>query len=170
MQRLICAAIVIALVSTSLAGAQESGEKKLSRADLEKKLEKTLSGSVMIGHFTVTGDEPGVSPKEERYTLKRVKKLEGDNWLFEARIQYGDHDRTLPLTLPVVWAGDTPVITLTKLLVPGFGTFTARVLIYDDQYAGTWSGGDHGGQLFGRIVRGEDAKNLESETGKQAEE
>ena len=166
MQRLIWAATVLALISPSVTGAQESGEKKLNRLDLERKLEQTLSGSIMVGHFTVTGDKPGVSPKEERYTLKRVKKLEGDNWLFEARIQYGEHDRTLPLTLPVLWAGDTPVITLTKLPVPGFGTFTARVLIYDDQYAGTWSGGDHGGQLFGRIVRGEDAKNVESETKK----
>jgi hypothetical protein len=169
MQRLIWAAAAIALMSPSVCGAQESGEKKVSRADLERKLEQTLSGSVMIGHFTVTGDKPGVSPKEERYTLKRVKKLEGDNWLFEARIQYGEHDRTLPLTLPVLWAGDTPVITLTKLPVPGFGTFTARVLIYDDQYAGTWSGGDHGGQLFGRIVRGDDANSQESATEKPAE-
>jgi hypothetical protein len=27
------------------------------------------------------------------------------------------------------------------------------VLIFGDQYAGTWSGGDHGGHLFGRIEK-----------------
>jgi hypothetical protein len=26
-------------------------------------------------------------------------------------------------------------------------------VIFGDQYAGTWDGGDHGGHLFGRIVR-----------------
>ena len=34
-----------------------------------------------------------------------------------------------------------------------FGKFTCRVLVYRDQYAGTWSGGDHGGHLFGRVVK-----------------
>jgi hypothetical protein len=33
--------------------------------------------------------------------------------------------------------------------------FTARVVIYKGQYAGTWSGTKgHGGQLFGNIVKG----------------
>jgi hypothetical protein len=57
----------------------------------------------------------------------------------------------------VVWAGDTPVITLDKMPIPGFGTFTCRVMIFGDQYAGTWDGGDHGGHLFGKIVPAEDA-------------
>jgi hypothetical protein len=50
------------------------------------------------------------------------------------------------------WAGDRPVITLTDLSIPGVGTYTARVLLYSDQYAGTWSGGTHGGQVFGKII------------------
>jgi hypothetical protein len=33
------------------------------------------------------------------------------------------------------------------------GTYTARVMIYRDRYAGTWSGGNHEGQLWGRIER-----------------
>src|SRR5207253_645672 len=92
------------------------------------------------------------------YTIKQAKKLPGDYWLIEARIQYGNHDATLPLPLKILWAGDTPVITLTDFPVPGFGTFTARVLIYDNQYAGTWSGAGHGGQLFGKVVRASEEK------------
>ena len=42
-----------------------------------------------------------------------------------------------------------PLITLTDLAIPGMGTYTARVILYRDQYAGTWSGKDHGGQIFG---------------------
>ena len=57
------------------------------------------------------------------------------------------------------WAGDTPVISLTDASVPGLGTFSARVLFYEDRYAGTWSHGDVGGNQFGRIVRaGEEAQ------------
>ena len=33
------------------------------------------------------------------------------------------------------------------------GSFTARVLIYGDAYAGTWGDASHGGKLFGKIVR-----------------
>jgi hypothetical protein len=130
--------------------------KPLDRAELEKRFEETMSGATLIGTFTVTGQEDK-KLHEEKYTLNRVRKIEGDKWEFVSRIQYGGHDLTVPLTLDVKWAGDTPVITLTDLPVPGFGTFTARVLIFRDEYAGTWNGGDHGGHLFGRILKKGDA-------------
>jgi hypothetical protein len=33
----------------------------------------------------------------------------------------------------IKWAGDTPVITLTDLSIPGMGTYTARAILYNDQ-------------------------------------
>ena len=51
------------------------------------------------------------------------------------------------------WAGDTPVISVTNVAFPGLGTYSARVVIYGDSYAGTWDGKDHGGQMFGKIVK-----------------
>jgi hypothetical protein len=108
-----------------------------------------------VGHFTDRTREGGKLPREEKYTLGKVSKLDGDTWLFQARIQYGGHDVTLPLPLRVVWSGDTPVITLDKVAIPGFGTFTCRVMIFADQYAGMWDGANHGGLLFGKIVREE---------------
>jgi hypothetical protein len=33
------------------------------------------------------------------------------------------------------------------------GTYTARVVVYRGQYAGTWSGRNGGGKRFGRIVK-----------------
>ena len=62
---------------------------------------------------------------------------------------------TLPLTLPIRWAGDTPVICVDKLGIPGLGVYTARVMIYADHYAGFWSGANHGGHLFGIIKKAE---------------
>jgi hypothetical protein len=132
-----------------------SGEsaKTSSQAELEKKFQETLSGATFQGHFTNNRDEKGSSPKEDKYTIQSATKMQGDIWLFTSRIQYGTHDITLPLPLRVVWAGDTPVITLDKVPVPGMGSFTARVMIFDNQYAGMWDGGDHGGLLYGKIVK-----------------
>ena len=119
-------------------------------AALEEHFQQSLSGATLVGHFTV-GDQKNL--REEKYTITKVSKIPGGLWLFQVRIQYGKRDVTLPLPLNVQWAGDTPVITLTDLSIPNLGTYTARVLIYRDQYAGTWSGGDVGGQMFGRLVR-----------------
>ena len=119
-------------------------------AALEEHFRQSLSGATLVGHFTV-GDQKDL--REEKYTITKVSKIPGGLWLFQVRIQYGNRDVTLPLPLKVEWAGDTPVITLTDLSIPNLGTYTARVLIYRDQYAGTWSGGDVGGQMFGRLVR-----------------
>jgi len=52
----------------------------------------------------------------------------------------------------VKWAGDTPVITLDNVGIPGGNSYSARVLIYNKTYAGTWSGGDHAGLLNGVIT------------------
>ena len=56
------------------------------------------------------------------------------------------------------------MITLTDFTVPGLGTFSARVLIYRNKYAGTWSHGDVGGHLFGTIE-----KNAKKADPKQAD-
>ena len=122
------------------------------QADRFAKLEKTLTGVTLVGHSTMTGgDETKLEP--ERYELKSVQHVGDDQWLFTARIRYGDHDVNLPLKLPVRWAGDTPVITVDNVGIPGLGTYTARVMIYAEHYAGFWSGDDHGGHLFGVIER-----------------
>jgi len=114
------------------------------------KFEQALTGVALVGHSTMTGgDETKLEP--ERYELQSVKHVGDDQWLFTARITYGDHDVTVPLTLPVRWAGDTPVITVDNIGIPGLGTYTARVMIYADHNSGFWSGGVHGGHLFGEI-------------------
>jgi hypothetical protein len=77
-----------------------------------------LSGATLEGQFTVTGKP---DRHEERYRIEKVSKLGGDTWLFQAQIQYGSHNVTVPIPLTVKWAGDTPVITLTDLAIPGLG-------------------------------------------------
>ena len=146
---LVCAVLLF----TCTGALAESPELVARQAALEKKFEETLTNAVLVGTFTMKGEQNKGKLHEERYVISSVKKQQDEFWLFNARIQYGKHDVTLPLLFEVKWAGDTPVITLDKMKIPGFGTFTARVLIYDNQYVGTWDGGDHGGQMFGRIER-----------------
>jgi pyruvate/2-oxoglutarate dehydrogenase complex dihydrolipoamide acyltransferase (E2) component len=131
--------------------------------EAEKRFAEMLTKATLIGQFTNTADPKAAvaGPREERYTISSVRKLFGDRWLINARIQYGGKDVTVPMVLPVKFADDTPMISLTDLTIPGLGTYTARVLFYRDHYAGTWSGGKHGGHLWGRIERPAAPENAE---------
>ncbi len=149
MKRHAIALLVGLLTFAPLAVAEEAP----SQEQLEKKLAETLTDATLVGQFTVVGRNDDKPLAQDRYSLGTVKKLKDDLWSFEARIQYGENDVKLTLALPVKWAGDTPVISVSNVAFPGLGTYTARVVIYGDQYAGTWSGSDHGGQMFGKIVK-----------------
>lgn len=140
------------LVLTVRAESPAESPPVAKQEDRFAKLEKALTGVTLLGHSTTTGGkETKLEP--DRYDLQSVKHLGDDRWLFTARIRYGENDVTVPLALPVRWAGDTPVIAVDNMGIPGLGTYTARVMIYADHYAGFWSGGDHGGHLFGVIER-----------------
>ena len=131
--------------------AAPAAEKSDDRTALIKKLAEKMNGVKLVGRFTVIGKDNGPLAKEE-YTILSATKLEdGDYWLLKTRIKYGDHDLTVPLPLEIKGAGDTPVITLTNLTIPGLGTFSSRVVIHDDKYAGTWSHDKVGGHLFGTL-------------------
>ncbi len=123
-----------------------------SQADLEKQFSDRMAGTVLIGSFTIDGKEDQ-APKAERYEIDSVKKLRDDYWIFTARIKYGKNDLKVPITVKVLWAGDTPMVSLTDLTIPGLGTFTSRVLFYEERYAGTWQHGKVGGHLFGKIQK-----------------
>lgn len=162
--RHIASALVCLFAFAATAVAQDKPDQAAqpSQEELEKQFAETMSGATLVGRFTVEGLNEGKPLSEDRYTLGTVKKLKNGFWSFEARIQYGDHDVKLPLALPVKWAGDTPVISVTNVAFPGLGTYSARVVVYGNQYAGTWSGSDHGGQMFGKIVKaGDDDKPAE---------
>jgi hypothetical protein len=117
----------------------------------EQKFQEMMSGVALVGRSTKLNREE--LSGEEQYLIDKVSKVTGDTWLFQTRLKYGEREIPVPIPLTILWAGDTPVITLTDLTIPGVGTYTARVMLYREQYAGTWSGKNAGGQLFGKIVR-----------------
>ena len=118
--------------------------------DVEKQFEQMMTGAALVGRSTLDGKE-GLSG-EERYSIDRVTKIGGDVWMFQARMKLDGREIPVPIPVTVKWAGDTPVIEVTDAGIPGMGSYTARVVLYRDRYAGTWSGKNHGGQLFGAIV------------------
>ncbi|MBK5293563.1 MAG: hypothetical protein JJE04_18040 [Acidobacteriia bacterium] len=119
---------------------------------MEQQFQDSLTNATLVGKFTSKSND---RLAEDRYDISKVTRMPGGIWLIHTRVRYGSHDVTVPIPVKVVWAGDTPMITLTDLTIPGLGTFTARVLFYRDQYAGTWSSAKgHGGQMFGRVERG----------------
>jgi len=164
--------LVVCLALATLPGAVRPAQGGEERAALEAAFARTMSGATLVGNFTLD-QAPEAAPQPEAYRLGKVEKLPGgDQWRFEAQIEYGGKTSTLPLVLDVKWAGDTPVITLTDLAIPLMGTFTARVVIYGERYAGIWSGADHGGQMYGRLVPapgGEAASGAEGDQGDQGE-
>jgi hypothetical protein len=137
-------------------GARPKANAGERQTELEAALAQMLSGATLEGTYTSTG--PGSDPtklSQDKYTLGDVRKLGGRLWLIPARIQYGEHDVTLPITVPIDWAGDTPVIVVDNLGLPPFGAVSARVMFFDGHYAGYWKHGEHGGHLFGVIKPGE---------------
>jgi hypothetical protein len=152
MLRTLCLAGFVIAFSFGQVSAQEKPAAP-DKETLHKQFTEQLSNAKLVGQFTLFGKEDE-KPIKEEYTIKSVKKLdEGDYWLFSARIKYGEKDVTIPMPLEVKWAGDTPVITLTDTTIPGLGTFSARVVVYRDTYAGWWQHGKVGGHLFGKVEK-----------------
>ncbi|MAT14760.1 MAG: hypothetical protein CMJ46_05750 [Planctomyces sp.] len=137
----------------ALLAAEPTAEELAVR---EKAFSSMLSHSVLVGRFSVDGQEANET-REERYEIESVEKFSGDIWTFTARIKYGQTDLKIPLNLQVVWAGDTPMINMTDVSIPALGTFTSRVFFYDGRYAGTWQHGDVGGHMWGQIEKAEPA-------------
>ncbi|MBW7906009.1 MAG: hypothetical protein LC135_10510 [Phycisphaerae bacterium] len=131
----------------------------MSRIELERRLAETLHNATLKGAWQMTRfDEHGKpatlgEPSRENYTIQSARKDEGDFWIITARIQFGERDVTLPVRVRVLWAGDTPILTLDDLELPLLGKYSARVMIHRDFYSGTWFGAGYGGVMCGQIVR-----------------
>ncbi|MCY2966559.1 MAG: hypothetical protein NT069_23505 [Planctomycetota bacterium] len=134
-------------------GAKPSESDKPDQAELERRFAEKMSGCVFAGSYSGTKGAEEKSAVMEKYAIAKVTKVKEDAWLFSAKWQIGKNEFPIVIPLLVKWAGDTPVITLDELTIPGLGTFSSRVLIHDDWYAGTWKHGTVGGHLWGRIEK-----------------
>ena len=163
MFRFRCVAL-LCLVLSHLAGSALGEEAKPNKQELYKKLESLLTNAKLAGNFTISGKDMKDFPKEEYTILSATKAEQGEMWLLKARIKYGGHDVTVPFPIEILFAGKTPVMTLDNITIPGLGTFSARVVLHDGKYAGTWQHDKVGGHLFGSIEKAkEEARDDEQQ-------
>lgn len=136
------------------AADQKSAGDEADQEALEKAFSERMKNTTLVGRFTVDGAPADKVAAEERYELESVVKVpDTDLWTFTARIKYGTTNVKLPVTVKMLWAGDTPMVSMTDATIPGMGTFTSRVIFHDDRYVGTWQHGKVGGHMFGRIEK-----------------
>ena len=121
--------------------------------EMEAKFVADMANVTFNGRWCAIKDGALGPEKPEQYEIVGVVKSGGDRWVINARIKYGIVNLVVPVPVQMKWAGDTPVIIVDKFGLPGAGTYSARVLVYGGTYAGTWSGGDHGGLLNGLVVK-----------------
>jgi len=133
-----------------------------SLEELEAKFKAMLTKATLSGRWSPTKDGELGQGKEDKYTIVGVAKVNGDSWVVNAKMKYGEREFVLPIPVKVKWAGDTPVVIVDHLQMPGGrNSYTARVLFYEHTYAGTWSGGEHGGLLSGIITNEKEEKTGE---------
>jgi len=123
-------------------------------ADLETKFIATMKECTFTGRWCGTKDGQLGPDKEDSYHIAGVTKVSGDNWTINVKMPYQGQTLDLPIPAKVQWAGDTPVLILDKVSMGGPRTYSARVLVHDNSYAGTWSAVDHGGLVMGVITHG----------------
>ncbi len=116
----------------------------------EKQFAESMTNVTLTGFFTV-GDAG--ETHEDRYTIGKITKIGEGLWNFDASIKYGEREFKATVQVPVKWAGDTPVLTLESYLIKGQGVYSARILVFNGMYAGTWGAQSHGGKMFGKIVK-----------------
>ena len=138
-----------------------TGAAQDSQAELDKKFEELLNGANLVGQFNIMGPNGESAPQADSYSVSKISKLDDGRWLFTASMSFGGNTIAIPMPFEVEWAGDTPMITLTDQTIEGLGTFSARVLIYDGLYAGTWKHDAFGGHLWGKIEKDVVAKEVE---------
>ena len=126
--------------------------KSAATEQLEASFKAMLTKATMSGRWCSTKEGKLGPEKEDKYTIVSASKVNGAKWIINARIQFNKKEMVVPIPVEVKWAGDTAVLSVDKLQYPGGGTYSARVLFYEHTYAGTWSGGDHGGLISGIIT------------------
>lgn len=140
------------LLSSLPASSQDTDQ-----AARDKKFEETMRDARLEGNFSVVTDQGMQSDFSELYMVSELERGDDDTWIFKAKMKYGEnsHEAEFPIPVQVIWAGDTPMITMENTTVEGLGTFTVRLLLHGDRYAGTWQHGAFGGHMWGRIIKGE---------------
>jgi hypothetical protein len=129
-------------------------------ADVEKRFIAMLKNATLKGTWApVAQGRLGTEKGDDSYRIARVEKGEGDKWKVISIFRFQNQDMEFPISCSVKFAGDTAVLILDDVRAgPGRANWSARVMFFDDVYAGRWwetSNKEHGGTIAGTITRAE---------------
>jgi hypothetical protein len=145
-----CLLFVLAAISSGFA-ADEAKPATPQLNALEQKFKDLLTNATLDGTWHPIKEGEIGEEKKDKYTIISAAKVKGDSWVINAKMKYGGREMIAPIPVEVKWAGDTAVVIVNNLQIPGGGNYTARVLFFEKTYAGTWSGGSNAGLLSGTI-------------------
>jgi hypothetical protein len=132
--------------------APAAAEVKLTEpeAAFQKAMEKVaFTGKWMPVDGNVVGEA-----RDDSYAVQGVEKQSDGRWKIRAMMKYGGKEVEIPIPTRVEWAGDTAVLVVEKLAMPGSKEkYSARVLVHNGTYAGTWSSETQGGLLAGVLEK-----------------
>jgi hypothetical protein len=129
-----------------------SAQKELP-ADPEERFKLLFTKSYLSGRWAPLKDGAlGEEKAGDKYYIVSAIKGTGDNWTVNARMKYRDQEITMPIPVQMRFTGDVAILEVNNLAIPGGGTYTARLLIYERTYSGTWKGQRGGGMLYGTIT------------------
>jgi hypothetical protein len=144
-------------VSQEAGPATDSGQPKPAAdpAKLEEEFKALLTNATLAGRWSSTENGTLGAEREDKYTIVSAAKVRDSSWVVNARLEYRGRAFVLPIPVQVKWAGDTAVLIVDDMGIPGGGnTYSARVMFHGNTYAGSWSGGGSGGLLYGMITNG----------------
>ena len=154
----VAALIVLILVFgggwvTGRFGIGDAAVDPATLTDSERQFVERMRGVSLIGNFTVEGRGTNRTPREDRYDIESVEKVGDDLWRFNAGMKCCGVNGVIPVVVPMRFVGDTPMIMMTNTSLPALGTFTVRLIFYEDRYAGSWQHEKVGGLMSGRIEK-----------------
>ena len=122
-------------------------------ADPEERFKALFTKAYLSGRWAPLKEGAlGEERTGDKYNIVSVVKGSGDNWTVNAKMKYRDQELVMPIPVQMKFVGDTAILTVDNLAIPGGGTYTARLLIYERTYSGTWRGQRGGGMLYGTIT------------------
>jgi len=157
-----------ALLSLSLSTVPLPLAQEVDLTEREKRFQEHFGSCLLEGSFTLDSDTSG-ELRRDVYEIQSVEKQADGRWMIKALVGYTGRKVPFSLPVPVEWAGDTPVLSITELPIPLMGTYSARVVIDGERYAGTWSGAGYGGHLFGYIRKPEKKEPQEEAVGRRTD-
>src|SRR5262245_20079570 len=141
----------------------QATELQKPAADPEGRFKALLTSAYLSGRWAPLKDgELGEEKTGDKYNIVSVTKGSGENWTVSAKMKYREQEIVMPIPVQVKFAGDTAIMIVDKLAIPGGGTYSARLLFYERTYSGTWSGGRGGGMLYGVITNEKEDKPTEA--------